>query len=208
MPLIRYEKNCILSGGQHGTSYSRDRIFTARGCLLHFKFFDSFSNYATEEAIRQEHAGQAQEYNLYTEKLSSQPNLTLYHPEHSVRFQNSQQLLELGIMQTETAPKQQSTTSQHPLLKTKQVTVYVKMAEAWLVKNQLEKGLAYYHKIIELDPLFVPAYLRLAYLLEESDRLEEALEYLNRAINLAPSDDNLQTMARQLQAKIIVSQSE
>lgn len=97
--LVKYDKDCILAGGQHWTNLSRDLISKSRGCLLHFKYFSDFEGRVKEEVERQEHYQGALQYKQYIGRLDdSEADLSLYDPEHSVRFSNSQQLVDLGIM--------------------------------------------------------------------------------------------------------------
>ena len=53
---------------------------------------------ATEEAARDEHYDGAAEYRRYAEKLSQNPDLTLMY-EGSIRFEETSQLVQLGLMQ-------------------------------------------------------------------------------------------------------------
>ena len=99
VPLLKYDVDCILIGGQHWTNLPRSEIAADTAGLLHFKFFSTFTDYARQETARQEHYGQAMQYAEYTRRLAEEPNLTLYDPQHSVRYRDSRQLVELGILQ-------------------------------------------------------------------------------------------------------------
>lgn len=192
VPLLYYSPACILIGGQHGTSYPIEQISPERGCVLHFKFFASFPQYAASEAARQEHATQAVEYRHYAEKLAHEQALTLYDPAQSLRFQDSHQLVALGIMQRQLAADHPPKPSVKLLMPHPQIAAYIRLAEAWFVKGDLRRVLAYYEKIIELDPECLPAYLRLVYILQENGRLAEARSYALQALNLAPNNVLLQ----------------
>lgn len=98
VPLLKYREDCVLVGGQHAVGYPVEEISSQRGGLLHFKFFSSFTEYAATEAVRAEHADGGAEYRQYVESINQQEGLSLYSPEHSVRFRSSQQLVELGII--------------------------------------------------------------------------------------------------------------
>jgi len=95
-PLIKYNMNMILSGGQHWINYQEQEIADGSGCLLHFKYFSIFSNHVESEVNRKEHRGNAMEY---AQGIAKDENLTFYDEKHSVKLQDSQQLVQLGIMQ-------------------------------------------------------------------------------------------------------------
>lgn len=98
--LVKYDKDCILAGGQHWTNLSRDLISESRGCLLHFKYFSDFESRVKEEVDRKEHYQGALQYKQYVGQLEDkEADLTLYDPKHSVKFSNSEQLVKLGIME-------------------------------------------------------------------------------------------------------------
>ncbi len=96
--LLKYESNFILAGGQHWTNRPESEIAEETGCLLHFKFFSTFINYAKQEAKRKEHYGNAMQYLEYEKGLLNDETLTLYDKRYSIKFRNSQQLVDLGIM--------------------------------------------------------------------------------------------------------------
>ena len=104
VPLVKYDADRILAGGQHWTNLPADQIAVETGCLLHFKFFSSFLDYAPQEAKRKEHADEALQYQEYQRGLLEQPALTLFHPAHSVKLQDSQQLVSLGVMRADEGP--------------------------------------------------------------------------------------------------------
>ncbi|MCW5850178.1 MAG: glycosyltransferase family 2 protein [Anaerolineae bacterium] len=99
VPLIRYDVDCILMGGQHWTNRPAVEIAADTACLLHFKYFSTFPDYARQEVARQEHYGQAMQYAEYARRLAEDNALTLYDPQHSIRYRDSQQLVELGVIQ-------------------------------------------------------------------------------------------------------------
>ncbi len=98
VPLLKYEEDCILAGGQHWTNLPPDQIAAESGALLHFKYFSSFCDYVSREAGRKEHYGDAMLYREYEQGLSQQPSLTFYDPAHSVKLEDSRQLVRLGVM--------------------------------------------------------------------------------------------------------------
>jgi len=99
VPLLKYDTDCILAGGQHRTNLPIEQIASESGCLLHFKFFSSFHEYAAQEVSRKEHYGDAMQYQEYERSLRQQPTLTFFDPAHSVRLEDSWQLIRLGAMQ-------------------------------------------------------------------------------------------------------------
>jgi hypothetical protein len=96
-PLLRYDTDCILSGGQHLTNLPATLIADAQAAVLHFKYFSSFPEHARQEARRGEHHAGAHDYHEYVHKLTDE-SLTLFHPEHSIRLENSAQLEQLGVL--------------------------------------------------------------------------------------------------------------
>jgi glycosyltransferase involved in cell wall biosynthesis len=105
VPLLKYGEDTILAGGQHWTNLPGPQIADETGCLLHFKFFSSFHDYVSQEAGRKEHSGGATQYREYERGLHRQPSLTCYDPAHSIKLENSAQLLRLGMMQRDAAEK-------------------------------------------------------------------------------------------------------
>jgi len=101
VPLQQYGHDVILAGGQHWTNLPESQIAVESGCLLHFKYFSLFPEYAKQEAHRKEHSQQGREYVIYSNALECSPSLNLYSREHSVRFTDSAQLVQLGVMSTE-----------------------------------------------------------------------------------------------------------
>jgi tetratricopeptide (TPR) repeat protein len=104
-PLIRYDADCILTGGQHCTSLAPELIAAETGCLLHFKYFASFGKYVSEESKRGEHYGEAMQYREYQRGLDEDQALTLFDAEHSVKLEGSEQLLGLGAIARDSAPE-------------------------------------------------------------------------------------------------------
>jgi hypothetical protein len=101
VPLLKYDDDCILAGGQHWTNLPVEQIAVESGCLLHFKFFSSFPDYVRQEVRRKEHSGGAVQYHEYERGLRQQPSLTFFDPEHSVKLEGSRQLVGLGVMQAD-----------------------------------------------------------------------------------------------------------
>jgi len=102
--LLRYDSDVVLIGGQHWTSMPAEQI-RQRGCaLLHFKYMAAFPAYVRQEVARGEHFGGAMQYAEYARGLADDDDLTLYDPSHSVRYRDSRQLVELGIIRADDPP--------------------------------------------------------------------------------------------------------
>ena len=99
VPLLKYDPAVVLAGGQHWTSLPKIEIAQESGCLLHFKFLAGFADYVAQEVSRKEHAVDAYQYKEYAKELARNEAVRLYDEQHSVRLRDSQQLVQLGIMQ-------------------------------------------------------------------------------------------------------------
>lgn len=64
------------------------------GAILHFKFLASLEQKAAEELMRREHYAGGREYERYAEHRG----IELYRPGISIRYENSRQLIDLGLM--------------------------------------------------------------------------------------------------------------
>ena len=95
-PLVKYDSQMELY-----SSHIINNIKTSSttGCLLHFKYLSSFISYVEEEVKREQHWQEASEYKKYAEIIDKQDNFTLYDSVESVKLENSQQLVDLGIME-------------------------------------------------------------------------------------------------------------
>lgn len=101
VPLLKYDDKTVLAGGQHWTNCSEAEMATESGCLLHFKFLSTFRGYVASEIERKEHADDALQYQAYAQTLSRNQSLKFYDHRHSVKFQDSAQLVKLGIMRVD-----------------------------------------------------------------------------------------------------------
>jgi tetratricopeptide (TPR) repeat protein len=101
VPLIKYNHDLILAGGQHWTNFPIAEIAWESGCLLHFKYFSTFTNYVLQEAARREHYGNAMQYREYVQALSQNEALRFYDAKQSIRLRGSWQLAELGMIRVE-----------------------------------------------------------------------------------------------------------
>jgi len=99
--LLRYQRDVVLTSGQHLTNIGAPLIAGEEICLLHFKFLSSLVRYAQVEAEREVHAMQGEQYKAYHNGLEQNPGLNLYDQKQSVRFEGTAQLRRLGILQAE-----------------------------------------------------------------------------------------------------------
>jgi hypothetical protein len=85
--------------GMHGTNAPREKVASERGALLHVMFTARFVERLEDEMqSRSEWSAQNEPYSVYESMLSERPDLTLYHPLHSVELRGSGQLADLGVM--------------------------------------------------------------------------------------------------------------
>lgn len=99
VPLFKYHPHLEFFDNFHWTNCSRLAVET--GALLHFKYFSSFIQTAAIESSRKEHWNGGIQYARYQAKVEHQQDLVLFDPEHSIRFENSQQLVKLGVITDE-----------------------------------------------------------------------------------------------------------
>lgn len=97
-PLIRYDPDVVLAGGQHWTSHPSERIAHDGCAVLHFKYFSSFVDYATAEAERAEHSESGRQYKAYRTTLERESDVGFHDPAVSIAFAESTQLVDLGIV--------------------------------------------------------------------------------------------------------------
>jgi glycosyltransferase involved in cell wall biosynthesis len=102
IPLVKWRAGTrYLASAHHVTPLP---LSTLAGGLLHFKFLQDFHARAVTETARGEHHSGAHEYRAYLELLDADPRFNLMSPA-SVRFEDSGQLVRLGLMQTSEAYK-------------------------------------------------------------------------------------------------------
>jgi len=101
--LFRYQPDVVLTSGQHLTNIAEPLMAKEEICLLHFKFFSSVFDYARVEAKREMHAMAGEQYKAYNNRLQQSPDLTLFDSDESVRFESTEQLRRLGILEPEEA---------------------------------------------------------------------------------------------------------
>ena len=98
--LFKNNQNNYLTDGMHAINNSK--ISTVQGAVFHTKFLFDFIDEVHEEIKRKQHFGNAFYYKHYEKKIGKQEDLNL-HCESSVRYLNTKQLLDLGIMFTNSA---------------------------------------------------------------------------------------------------------
>lgn len=94
---FKFKPCMFFSAGTHfaeGISPSK-----LQGALLHFKFLNDFPDVAIREAKREQYWKAAIEYKAYAAKLRRNPVINFYY-NNSIRFDNSAQLVGLGIIKT------------------------------------------------------------------------------------------------------------
>ena len=95
--LFKNDQNNYLTDGMHAINNSK--ISTLQGVVFHTKFLFDFIDEVNEEIKREQHFGNAFYYKHYEKKIAKQVDLNLYC-KSSVRYLNTSQLLDLGIMFT------------------------------------------------------------------------------------------------------------
>jgi glycosyl transferase family 2 len=95
IPLVKFTNSMFLSVGTHLIEGAH--VSDIRGALLHFKYLQDFSDNVQREAARGQYWKGASEYKRYWSVVGSVPQLNL-HNSSSIKYENSRQLVELGIM--------------------------------------------------------------------------------------------------------------
>lgn len=99
-PLVRWSESHDYEASTHVISNAIYGDVT--GVLLHFKLFSDFVIRVGDEVLRREHFSDASQYAAYSEVITEQPDANAFC-EGSVRFENSLQLMELGLIHSSTA---------------------------------------------------------------------------------------------------------
>jgi hypothetical protein len=100
VPLVRWDERTRYLDCNHWVSPKA--VASETGVLLHFKFLHDFHARAVAEAARGEYYDGASEYRQYADTLAVKPDLSLMY-EQSQRFEGSDQLVRLGLMQDTSA---------------------------------------------------------------------------------------------------------
>jgi len=102
IPLVKWKSSYVYTSSTHSLlPRSLNQTFDDQGgekisgCLLHSKFLPDIDGKVSEELHRQEHYSEGQEYKAYGSETSQKLN---FWTANSTRFQNWQQLEELGLM--------------------------------------------------------------------------------------------------------------
>lgn len=97
VPFFKNTEGTYLSQGMHAINGAT--LSEVQGVIFHTKFLSDFIAEVEEECEREQHYGNGFYYKIFHQKLKETPNIQFYH-EGSVKFENSQQLVELGLMKT------------------------------------------------------------------------------------------------------------
>ncbi len=95
--LFRYLPQTYLVQGMHAINGSQ--VSEIQAVVFHTKFLSDFISEVKEECIREQHYGGAFYYKIFKKKIDENPELN-FHFEGSVKFKDSQQLIDLGMMKT------------------------------------------------------------------------------------------------------------
>lgn len=95
VPLVRWTDGLAYEASTH--KIEGVRLAPITGALLHFKMFSDFAENVRIEVERNEQWDSAAQYSVYAHSLAAEPNLNPMY-EGSVRYLNSTQLIDLGLM--------------------------------------------------------------------------------------------------------------
>lgn len=95
--LFKYLPGTYLVQGMHAISGAK--VSELQGVVFHTKFLHDFIEEVREECVREQHYGNAFYYKQFNQRITQNPSLNLSYAD-SVRFQDSAQLVELGLMKT------------------------------------------------------------------------------------------------------------
>lgn len=96
VPLFFYHSKMFLTRGAHFLDEAK--FSSDQGALLHFKYLADFPLKVREAIERQQYDDHSMEYRFYAKKLDQNETLSLFDRKVSIRYQNPQQLLRLGIL--------------------------------------------------------------------------------------------------------------
>ncbi len=95
VPLVRWHPEVVIEPGAHGAS---GVVKSARrAALLHFKLFGDVGGRSRREIERGD-VIVAEHQRAYVDRLAAEPHLDLYDPALSVRYEGTQQLVDLGLI--------------------------------------------------------------------------------------------------------------
>ncbi len=95
--LFKYTNNVYLTEGMHAINGARLADIT--GVVFHSKYLQDFIERVMIESKREVHFGNAIEYKIYNHACLVAKDITL-HCQNSVKYQNSKQLVKLGMMKS------------------------------------------------------------------------------------------------------------
>lgn len=96
-PLFKFTKDIYLGQGMHAINGAL--VSDLQGVIFHTKFLGDAISEAEEESIRGEHFNNAAYYKDFKREFDKDPDLCLAN-EQSIRYENLDQLVELGLMKT------------------------------------------------------------------------------------------------------------
>lgn len=97
IPLFKNIKGSYLAQGMHAINGSKTSKI--QGVVFHTKFLFDFIEEVKEETIRGHHYGGAFYYKHFATQIDKNSEISFYN-ENSIKYINSEQLVELGIMKT------------------------------------------------------------------------------------------------------------
>jgi hypothetical protein len=96
-PLFKFLPGTYLGQGMHAINGAK--VSNLEGVVFHTKFLGDCIQEAQEESVREQHFNNAAYYKDFKQVFDANPDLCLATP-NSIRFRDSAQLVELGLMKT------------------------------------------------------------------------------------------------------------
>lgn len=96
IPLVKWRDSLEYLSSTH--SITPIKLADITGVLLHFKFFDIFTSYVNREMRRGQRSETSYILGRYQTVLQEQPDLSLFNPTISQHYENSMQLVNLGLV--------------------------------------------------------------------------------------------------------------
>ena len=178
VPLIKYDSSIEIEPNFHWTSCIE--LAEETGCLLHFKYFSIFADYVQQEEQRKQHWNEGVQYAQYAKAVRQNEQINLHDLKHSVRFRNSQQLINLGILQGV------STLNQYCTIDSDTSEEDYNLGQEKEKNKEWEEAIFYYEKVISQNPQHPWAHNNLGLCLLRLKRWEEAISAYRCAINIKP----------------------
>lgn len=97
IPLLYWQKGQRFRHSQHFLEHDM-RLAPVRGALLHFKMLDDLPEKCANDSIRDEYYAGGREYRALETAIQNAPKKSFYDPRVSIRYTDSNQLVQLGIM--------------------------------------------------------------------------------------------------------------